>query len=196
MTARFLDIDIYLFDESKNKWIFQDGFHETGPIAFNKQMIPISHNNKKVKVKIILNKGLWRIDYLALTNIMERVVPKRILPSLVYKNEVLENKYLKQLLAENQHLISMPGDKFNIEFDLPSENQKYELFLNSKGYYLEWMRNHWFKDEDMAKLQELVERPKEYLRDEAQDYKEYEKYMEDDFWGSRINTEEYSYHED
>jgi len=90
----------------------------------------------------------------------------------------------------------MPGDEYTINFRLPKQDQDYELFLYSKGYYLEWMRESWIQDKDLYKLWQMVENPKAYLKSQAEDYKEYEKTMEETFWNSKLKTKSFSLYEE
>jgi hypothetical protein len=89
----------------------------------------------------------------------------------------------------------MPGCEYRFSFTLPDENADYELFLYSKGYYLEWMRAHWIGDKDLMKLRQMVYKPHKYLLEEAKNYKRYETTMEQEFWNSRIDTKTFSYYE-
>jgi hypothetical protein len=57
------------------------------------------------------------------------------------------------------------------------------------------MRSHWLKDKNLMKLRKMIEYPADYLREEAKAYKLYESDMEAQFWGSRIDTKSFSYHE-
>ena len=41
----------------------------------------------------------------------------------------------------------MPGDSYELAYDLPA-GDNFELFLDSRGYYLEWMREQWLRDEN------------------------------------------------
>ena len=95
----------------------------------------------------------------------------------------------------DKYLISMPGSEYTFNFVLPNKNTDYELFLYSKGYYLEWMREHWLKDKNMLKLAQMVYSPKKYLKGEAKQYKLYENKMEQEFWNSKIDTKTFSYYE-
>jgi hypothetical protein len=191
------NIDVYLWDEKKSNWVFQDGLYETGPIAINKQILPLKGviSAKNLKIKLIMNKGLWRIDYLALTNIKEKVVPIEILPSSILNKGKIDNQALVSINNPYNYLISMPGSEYKFNFILPDQSNDYELFLYSKGYYLEWMREHWIKDKNLLKLRQMIENPKRYLKTEANYYKLYESTMEQEFWNSRINTKTFSYHE-
>jgi len=191
------NIDIYLWNEQKSEWKLQNGFNETGPIAINRQFIPLQNisANSKVKIKIVLNKGLWRLDYLALTNIKEKVKPIEIPPNTILNKGELDNSALSAINNPDKYLISMPGSEYKFNFTLPNKNTDYELFLYSKGYYLEWMREHWIKDKNLLKLKQMVDNPKRYLKEEAKNYKRYESSMEKEFWNSKIDTKTFSYYE-
>ena len=183
-------IDIFLWDEKKESWTFQDGFYEIGPIAINRQIIPLENVNKNadLKLKLVLNKGYWRIDHAALTNIKEKVNPLHIPPSGILNSGLPDQKAYEEIIDPKKLLISMPGDEFTFNFILPDPKTDYELFLYAKGYYLEWMRDNWLKNKDLVKLWQMIELPRIYLKEEAMNYKEYEKTMEKEFWDSKINS--------
>lgn len=189
------DIEVFQWDETQAKWINQGGFYETGPIAINKQCLPLRHIGKsaEAKLKLVLNKGLWRIDYAALTNLVSKATPEVQLPDRVDKKGVLDDGALKRLMTSDRYLISMPGDQYTFSFTIPASTHHAALFLASEGYYLEWMRAHWLDDKNEMKLYQMLHNPKQYLKNEAAAFKSYETKMETDFWNSRIDTKSFSY---
>ena len=190
-------IEIHVWNEESERWEVQGSFYETGPIAFNKQILPLQNEyyGKVLKVKIVLNRGLWRLDQVALTQIHEEIEPIILTPYEVLNKGKKDPDALNRLKDQEAHLISMPGSAYQFNFTMPDKEQKYELFLQSKGYYLEWMRESWLKESNMRKLHQLVKHPRRYLKTEAKAYKEYEKYMEEVFWNSRIDTRSFSYYD-
>ncbi len=44
-------------------------------------------------------------------------------------------------------IVTLPGDAYQLAYRLPEHPERYELFLESRGYYLEWMRREWMADE-------------------------------------------------
>lgn len=190
-------IECYVWSEKTNSWVIQPKINETGPIAINRQFIPFrnTQSGTKVKIKLVLNKGLWRLDYASLTNIKKQVTPIELSPAAIYNKGKLDNMALAEINSPNKYLLSMPGSEYKFNFTLPSVNTDYEFFLYSKGYYLEWMREHWIKDKDFLKLKQMVDNPKKYLREEAKNYKQYESTMEQEFWNSKIDTKAFSYYE-
>jgi hypothetical protein len=191
------DIDVYNWNDQKNIWELIGGLSEAGPIAINRQIIPLKTitSGSSIKLKLVLNKGLWRIDYLALTNIKEKVTPIEISPVSILNKGKIDHYALSLINNPGKYLISMPGSEYKFNYILPEQNDDYELFLYSKGYYLEWMRVHWLKDKDLLKLKQMVINPKEYLKTQAAEYKHYETHMENEFWNSKIDTKIFSYYE-
>jgi hypothetical protein len=190
------NIDVFMWDEREHTWNYQGGFFESGPIAINKQFIPLqnAHAGSTVTIKLVLNKGFWRMDYAGLTTIKRQVEPIEISPTSIFNKGVIDERALNDIMSKGRHLISMPGSEYKFNFKIPRTGIEYELFLYSKGYYLEWMRTSWIKDKDMPKLRQLVESPKKYLREEAGNYKQYETTMEQEFWNSKIATKSFSYY--
>jgi hypothetical protein len=185
------DIDIYLWDSKSKNWIFQGAFDETGPIAINKQILALDNiiNGSSAKLKIVINKGYWRIDYVALTNIRDEVKPIEVLPSVVLNHGKIDSEAIESLNHPDEYLISMPASEYKMTFDLPEQSKDYELFLYSEGYYLQWMRPAWLADKDISKIWQMYTSPHKYLRNQAKDYKQYELTMEEQFWNSKINKE-------
>jgi len=191
------NIDIYKWNNKTSQWEYLNGFYETGPVAINKQLISLrlESSQEPVKFKMVLNKGLWRLDYVTLTELKEKVNPVTISPVNITNKGKIDQLALSEINDPDAYLVSMPGSEYNFQFILPEKNIRYELFLLSQGYYLEWMRSHWLKDKNLMKLRKMIEYPADYLREEAKAYKLYESDMEAQFWGSRIDTKSFSYHE-
>ena len=81
--------------------------------------------------------------------------------------------------------MTVPGDTCRIVYELPGDAEGYELFLESRGYYWEWIREEWLREEDPAALVRLLLQPEAALRELAPRFKAVEPEMEDVFWGSR-----------
>jgi hypothetical protein len=81
--------------------------------------------------------------------------------------------------------VTLPGDELRLVYDLPASMESPELFLVSSGYYLEWLREEWLKDEDPAQVGRLSAQPEVALREWAPAFKQTEPGMNQAFWGSR-----------
>jgi hypothetical protein len=71
------------------------------------------------------------------------------------------------------------------QFVLPEPAERCELFLESRGYYLEWVRQAWLAEEDPGRLATMLMDPRGALRRMAPDFKRQEAEIERAFWGSR-----------
>ncbi len=176
-------IEIFSKDSYGN-WKLEGEINETGPIATDFNIIPLKNNqHDKVELKLRLTKGLWRIDYLGLATISEKVTPILIQPYQVETITGTETYPLSNLLDNDKYLVTYPGDSYRLKYRLPFENA--ELFLDSKGFYLEWIRDEWVREQSFRKLNLMVNRPSQYLKTVAPDYKKIEPFMEETFWNSK-----------
>jgi hypothetical protein len=174
-------IEVYARNK-EGDWIMQGQVNETGPIATDFTLIPLQEKNV-TQLKLRMNKGLWRLDYVALVRMNEKVDPVVITPSFVERIRGLEDDPFTQLTDPDQYLVTYPGDAYRIQYDLPDTSC--ELFLDSRGYYLEWMRDEWIKEQDLGKLRVMIKQPAKYLKKIAPAYKKLEPSMEETFWNSR-----------
>lgn len=169
------------------EWKTVGEISETGPIATDIKLIPLpehlSDNPLKVRLKLV--KGLWRIDHVALSHIVSTIEPLRIEPTKVFSRGNEDKKTLDQLIDPNKTLVTLPGDEYQIYYKLPDNYNEYELFIESQGYYLEWMRNEWLVDENPFRVKQMLFNPNQYLKDLAPQFKEIEAEMEETFWSSR-----------
>ncbi len=166
------------------QWILIDEISEAGPIATDFNIIPLGTlENGSHDFKLVLTKGLWRIDYLALAGIVEETKIARIHPNRVEKVVGVEINPLEKLLATDKYLVTLPGDQYFLHYQLPYTHG--EIFLESRGYYLEWIRDEWIADQNFRKLRYLVNHPRSYLKKMAKAYKKQEGTMEEAFWNSR-----------
>ena len=186
------DIDIFQWDEAAKAWISCGGFYETGPIAINRQLLPLKHltATSPIRIRLVMNKGLWRIDRVALTEIEGTAEPLTLTVNNVMRRGKTDPQALSLMQDSTRLLVSMPGTAYQLRFEVPEEDREYELFLYAKGYYLEWMREEWLKDKDLMMLRKMIEQPRAYLNGQTAFYKVYERTMEEAFWSSRIETDQ------
>lgn len=183
-------IKLYVWQERPRRWQLFGEVHETGPIARNLMMVPMpdrQESSGKLKVKIEMAKGLWRLDYVGLSAIYENVEPYKIQPVAIEVVKGNETTVAPVLENDDHYLSSFPGDEFRFQFELPelADDQEYELFLYSKGYYLEWMRQVWLEDKDPEKLRKLLMNDAQVWRELSLEYKQNEIQMENQFWDSK-----------
>jgi hypothetical protein len=175
-----------LVQNPSGQWIKAEEIDEMGPIASDVHLIKLPPQHSEItKIRLKMTKGLWRIDYAALTETTEPVEPILIEPSMVMTNDTINDIALCQLTESNEPLTTLPGDSHILHYTLPSSSDDYEIFLKSKGYYLEWMREEWLAEQDLKKAYLMFGMPKLYMKLVADQYKDVEPTMEKTFWKSR-----------
>lgn len=171
---------------SGGEWIFIDEINETGPLATDVRIIPIPDSfNMFQDYRLIMTKGHWRIDYAALAEINGTREPLVINPTTVFDGDGINEKLLGDLVDTGRFIVTQPGDSLVLEYRLPAEYDDYELFLHSRGYYLEWMREDWLAEENNKLAIELMMNPSKAMKQLAPEYKKIEADMEEIFWNSR-----------
>ena len=180
------DIEVF-FQERSGKWIKAGIIDEMGPIASDIHLIRLpSTGQSSLKIKLYLTKGLWRIDYLALAKLGQSTEPLRIKPFVLPGDKLNCDRFKKPLLSDTlDPLVTLPGDSYDLLYILPDATEEYELFLCSKGYYIEWMREQWLKEENLQKTSLFFGAPKLFMKVAAKEFKLLEPTMEKNFWMSR-----------
>lgn len=163
-------------------WMTHYKLEEHGPIASDEHLIPLPPGTKNVRLKCA--QGSLRFDHVAMCSVESEARPKRIRPSMVRTNGFEAPDRLEELLEPKRSLITYAGDKHQLIYDVSSDPCEY--FLESEGYYLEWMREEWMKEENAMLAAETLIEPRKALKRMAPGYKEMEPYMERDFWSSRF----------
>jgi hypothetical protein len=175
-----------LVEDSAGNWEIAGNIHETGPIAIDVHLLPLpGAYNGRVKLRIKQSRGAWRVDYIAMTRLISKVEPVRIKPDVVMFNGEIDADAKSQLLSAEKTLVTLPGDSVSILFNLPIDFSEYEFFLESRGYYLEWMREEWLSEENLAMAALVYNNPREALKILAPKFKEIEPEIENSFWSSR-----------
>jgi hypothetical protein len=170
----------------EGKWVKIDTLKEMGPIAADLQMVTLPEvTEDQLNIRLRMTRGLWRLDQVGLILIDQEVQPVRIKPSRVIKDSLSDEGVRNLLIDTTQYLLTFPGDRYDLIYELPESSGDYELFLYSKGYYLEWMREEWIKEENNFKMAVMFSFPKYYLKMMAPEFKEIEPFMENSFWNSR-----------
>lgn len=184
--ARMLGRIEVLVPDDSGGWRVAGQTGETGPIAADTKLIPLPRSDTgTTRVRLRLTKGLWRIDWVALASVGDAVTPVRLSPSMVRRGSVPDSAALRALTLRREPLITMPGDEYELDYRLPEHPERLELFLEARGYYLEWMRREWMAETNSRAAARLLLDPSAMLRDLARPYKRQEAMMDSLFWNSR-----------
>jgi hypothetical protein len=175
-----------LVPDSAAGWMPLGSVGETGPLAPDTKVVPLPRSgDRQTRIRLQLARGLWRIDYLALAHLGEPVQPVRIPPARVERAGREDSAAWRALVDTGKSLVTLPGDGYDLIYQLPPHPERYELFLESRGYYLEWMRQEWLAEENLASAAQILLDPAGALRTLAPSFKRQEPEMEKRFWNSR-----------
>jgi hypothetical protein len=175
-----------LVPDSAGTWVPAGSVGETGPLASDTKLVPLPRSGRgPVRIRLELTRGLWRIDYLALAILGDPLQPIRIPPARVERGERGDSAAWRALVDTGKALVTLPGDAYDLVYRLPSHPPQPELFLESRGYYLEWMRREWIAEENLTLAAQILLDPAGALRMLAPAFKRQEPEMERLFWNSR-----------
>ena len=168
------------------QWQPIDLIEEHGPLAPDLHLTSLGKfDTAEFNLKLRLTKGAWRLDYVVLAELSEPVKPTRLRPGIVLQDDQENHEARALLLDSTKLLVTLPGDAYTLKYLLPNADEEYEFFLESRGYYLEWIRKEWIQEENPSLLAEMVLAPERALRRLAPEFKRVEAQMEDSFWRSR-----------
>lgn len=161
-------------------------YDEAGPIALDQQLIPLGTQavSQRVRLRFIFAQGNWRFGHASLVQVGETLVPHTLDP--VHAQQTGHGDVAALLTDSARALTLFPGDAVALAFDLPTDNRRYAVFLESRGHYYEWMRGEWLAERDPAMVSLLLSNPTAALRRIAPMYKAREAAFEDSFWASRF----------
>ncbi len=173
--------------EGDSAWRAIGAFDEAGPIAGDVRVVPFeARGTGPLRVRLRLARGHWRLDWVALARLGPPVEPVRLAPVSVERRGRADESAREQLATGARHLVTQPGDAYRLKFRLPDGDGRFELFLESEGYYYEWMRQEWLAEEDPQMALLAVMDPAAALRRLAPAYKAREDGLERQFWASRF----------
>jgi hypothetical protein len=180
-------IDVEVWDGMR--WQPIGVYDEAGPLATEVHAIPFRHSAAgPVRVRLSAPKGAWRLDWVALAELDDPVTPLALDPVGVASAGAPRHADLARLRDPGRHLATYPGERYEITFQVPPREHGWELFLESEGYYYEWMREAWLAHENLALAALVMHDPAQALRVLAPAFKRAEPHMEREFWSSRIQS--------
>jgi hypothetical protein len=180
---------IEVFVERNGRWSAAGQFGEAGPIAADEQVIPLPRGLEgPVRVRLKMTQGAWRLDQVGLVFLGDRVEPTVLSPTRLepVSGEVSREAALQRLLDPDRYLVTQQGDEYRLDFQLPEGDLEWSLFLDSRGYYYEWMRDEWEGETNPAMAALILTDPAAALRMLAPAFKAQEGTMEETFWSSRF----------
>lgn len=181
---RLGDVEVEVLG-ADGQWRRAGAFAEVGPIARETQLVrlPGPRPAGDVRVRLTMARGNWRLDRVALVAVGAPLEPRPVPLARVERSGARQPEALSRLQPGDDRLVVWPGEAYTLHFDLPPGEQ--QLFLESRGFYTEWMRESWLAEEDEPRLRRLLADPAGALRELAPGYKTIEADMDRIFWSSR-----------
>jgi hypothetical protein len=174
-------IEVFVQGED-GAWLRAGEDAETGPLAADVRVTPLPRvPSRPLRVRLQMARGLWRLDWVALARLSGEAAPIRLEPFSVER----VGPGTARSIVPAGTLTTLPGDEYAYRFRLPASGGPHELFLESRGYYLEWMRDEWLVEENPRRAALMLAQPVDALRLLAPAFKAQEGGMERAFWESR-----------
>jgi hypothetical protein len=176
-----IDVDVARPD---GRWQRIGSISEYGPLAADVRVLPLPDLPGPVQLRLVMAQGAWRLDWAALATLEGAATPERVRPAMVWRDGRPDARALARLTDTTTALVTLPGDRYVIGYALPATAYRHELFLETRGYYLEWMRREWLAEEDPVLAAQLFTDPRGLLRRVAPAFKRVETGMDSLFWRS------------
>jgi hypothetical protein len=175
-----------------DRWRSMGEVRYVGPIALGVRVVPVDleYPDEPYEVRLHYARSHWRFEQIAAGALVARDLPSREIAPLV------EDPGRFSVTAVNEAvrgvgagLVTQPGDEVRFRFDVPDSDGSQGLFLRTHGYYYEWMRREWLRDEDLPRARALMSNPREALRILAPQFREIEPRMDAIFEASRYTRQ-------
>lgn len=146
---------IFVEVNKNNTWIEIGKFQDAGPINWKYSVveIPVENDGGIVEARLKFIPDNVMIDYIAFdtTDSNENFTVEKINPLRITDYTNQKRNDISEFINEddNRYLITIPGDCyfFHYDFKKPSDKET-SLFIESKGYYNEWIRGNWIKEKN------------------------------------------------
>ena len=174
------------------------GWHDVGevryvgPIALGVRALParVSDPDAPYEVRLHYARSHWRFEAIAAGPLVARDLPAtEVWPTISDPGRFARTDVLEAIHGRGVGLSTQPGDEVRFRFEVPPSDGAQGLFLRTHGYYYEWMRREWLRDENLPRARMLMENPREALRTLAPEFRDLEPHMDAIFEASRFTRQ-------
>jgi len=135
---------------------------EVGPIAWSDVAVSVPvPKGDSLHIRLSFIADAWRIDHVAVALEVDRETVRRLPLDRVLDadRETDQAAHVKLTHPDHDYLITMPGQRFWIQFetDPAPENREHTYFIAAQGYYTEWMRGTWLREEEPRDFEPTAE---------------------------------------
>jgi hypothetical protein len=184
----FGGIDIE-YRQDDGPWRKAGSIGYVGPIARATQVVPLAlaRGDAPVEVRLTMARAHFRIDAVRLGARLAHDLPAVEVPAEVEDAGERDPRRVEQeVRGAGPYLVTLPGDEIRFRFHVPEARGSAAYFLESRGFYHEWMRPSWLREEDLPLAQRYLADPPAALRELAPLYRTLEPTMETIFQNSRF----------
>ena len=184
--------DVPVEVEVDGAWVSAGVVGEVGPLARDAHLVRLpALGAGPVRVRLRPVRGSWRLDAVRLVALSGEAEPVRVGPAWAERETpggppADAPEVVADLADPDRQLVTLPGTALRLHYPVPAGAEAWEPFLETQGYYLEWMRDEWMAERDPDALAELLFQPDRALRRLAPHFAAIEDQMEAAFWGSRF----------
>jgi hypothetical protein len=159
-----------------------------GPIALQTQAVPLElDTTDPIEVRLTMARAHWKLDAARVGPIIESPLSTtRIAPEVLEADGQDPRRVEAMLRGIGPHLVTLPGEEVRMRFAVPEPKGARAYFLQSRGYYYEWMREEWLREEDPAQADAFLADPLRALRELAPEYARIEPSIDRLFENSRF----------
>lgn len=162
-----------------------------GPITAQTRGLALEvEPGRPIELRLTFARAHWRIDAVRVGARSEEPLSARELrASAVVDPGRFDPSAVRAAIAgEGARWVTLPGDAAELRFDVGPERPERTraFFIASRGYYYEWSRDAWRRDEDPAQAEALSRDPRAALRVLAPAYRAGEAEFERVFEQSRV----------
>lgn len=160
-----------------------------GPIAraTREAAFQVRDANAPVELRLRFARAHWRFDAALLAPVVaEDLAAVTVWPRDVTGHARDLESVDARLRGEGARVVTLPGDELMLRFELPETHGHAAYFLAARGYYYEWLREEWLRDEDLPTARAYLEDPSRALRELAPAWQREEPTMATYFESSRF----------
>jgi len=163
-----------------------------GPIALGVRVVParVEHADEAYEVRLRYARAHWRFEAVRAGSLMARdLVAREVAASVQVSGRFDARMVSDQMRGRGAGLVMQPGDEVRFRFMVPQSAGSQAYFLRSRGYYYEWMRREWLREENVPLASALLADPATALRTLAPQFRVVEPRMDAVFEASRYTRQ-------
>lgn len=185
------------FEICKNgKWISAGKFPDAGPICWKHAAAEISvADMKEIKFRLKFIPDNFMIDFVGIefgSDTGNNVKTVTVIPFDARNNTNGTDSNAIRMIenTDKNYLVTNPGDSYSLNYNI---KKRYDIeqtvFISSKGYYNEWIRGSWIKNDTTVRTFDLYNINKN-LKLIAESWETNKALIESEFFNTRIPVKE------